>query len=157
MTVLRAEDADFYEKYADELVRFATTLVGPSGAEDLLLATILAVFSSPAWRSVTNPRAYVYRALVNHAAKQRRATQRRLAREIKAAPRTELAPPDPRLDDIDVRLALRHLTVRQRAVIHLRFWNDLPVNDIAKALNVPVRTVERDLERARTRLQEHLT
>lgn len=51
ITVLRADDAEFYEKYAAELVHFANTLVGPSGAEDLLVDTIVTVFASAAWPS----------------------------------------------------------------------------------------------------------
>ncbi len=156
MTVLRAEDAEFYEKYAAELARFANTLGGPSGAEDLLLTTVLAVFASPRWPSVTNQRAYVYRALLNHAAKDRRSTQRRLAREVKAGLHPEVAHTDADLTAVEVRVALRALTVRQRAVVHLRYWSDLTVGDIARALQLPVRTVERELAAAKTKLEEHL-
>lgn len=80
-----------------------------------------------------NKRAYVYRAMVNHAAKDRRATQRRLAREIKAGPRPEVDPRTAELGAIEVRIALRPLTVRQRAIVHLRYWSDLTVPDTSTA------------------------
>jgi RNA polymerase sigma factor (sigma-70 family) len=55
--------------------------------------------------------------------------------------------------DFDVLIALRRLSERQRAVIHLTYWADLPVADIASLLGLPTRTVERELSRARTRLE----
>jgi RNA polymerase sigma factor (sigma-70 family) len=153
---MHADDADVYEKYADELVRFAAVLVGPSGAEDLVLNTVVAVFTSPGWPDVRNKRAYLYRALVNHASKERRSTQRRFAREIRFASEAE-PDSDPSSLDVDVRLALRQLSVRQRAIVYLRFWQDLTAADIGRALNVPTRTVERDLAKALARLQEYLS
>lgn len=153
---MRDEDVELYEKYADELVRFATVLVGPSGAEDLLLDTVATVFTSPRWPSVANKRAYLYRALYNRAANERRATQRRLAREVRAAAEAP-ATLDPPLVDVDVLVALRHLTVRQRAVVHLRYWHDLAAPDVARALDVSLRTVERELAAAQRFLQEHLS
>jgi RNA polymerase sigma factor (sigma-70 family) len=153
--MMHADDADVYEKYADELVRFAAVLVGPSGAEDLLLTTVAALFTSAGWPDVRNKRAYLYRSLVNQASKDRRSTQRRLAREIRFA--SDIEPDtDPGSLDLDVRLALRHLSVRQRAIVYLRFWQDLTAADIGRALNVPTRTVERDLAKAQARLQEYL-
>ena len=53
-------------------------------------------------------------------------------------------------------MALRALMVRQRAVVHLRYWSDLTVGDIARALQLPVRTVECELAAAKTKLEEHL-
>ena len=50
-------DAEVYEKYADELVRFAPMLVGPTNAEDVVADAVLRVFGSPAWKAVTNRRA----------------------------------------------------------------------------------------------------
>jgi RNA polymerase sigma factor (sigma-70 family) len=53
--------------------------------------------------------------------------------------------------------ALRSLTVRQRAVIYLTYWDDLAPADIATTLDTSLRTVERDLNSARTRLEETLS
>lgn len=153
---MRDEDVEVYEKYADELIRFATVLVGPSGAEDLLLDTMATVFASPRWPSVNNRRAYLYRALVNRATNERRATQRRLAREIRAAAAARESV-DPPLVDVDVLVAMSHLSVRQRAVVHLRYWHDLAATDVARALDVSLRTVERELAAAQRILKERLT
>jgi DNA-directed RNA polymerase specialized sigma24 family protein len=60
-------DAETYRKYADELVRFASGLVGPSGAEDVVATAVLRAVSGTQWSRVDNQRAYMYRAVLNEA------------------------------------------------------------------------------------------
>jgi len=151
-------DAEIYRKYADELVRFASGLVGPSGAEDVVANAVLRAVSGAQWSRVDNQRAYLYRAVLNEASSQHRSTTRRLNREIRAyqreaSPGIAVSRSDDSNVDFDVLIALRRLSERQRAVIHLTYWADLPVTDIASLLHLPIRTVERELSRARTRLE----
>lgn len=147
------DDAEVYAKYAPELTRFASTLVGPSGSEDVISAVFLRVMARPSWPSVKNKRAYLYRAVVNEARSRHRSTQRRLAREIAAVERTER---NAQVSDADILSALRRLSVRQRAVMWMTYWLDSPVPEIADTLQVPRRTVERDLRTARDRLKRDL-
>ena len=149
-------DTALYEQLAPELIRFAATLVGPSGAEDLFAAAILGAFASPRWPAVADQRSYLYRCVVNHAHKQRRSTVRRLAREVRLAerPTTELGATG---IDPTVLAALRQLTIRQRAVIYLTYWCDLSQRQVAETLDSSLRTVERDLTAARARLEELLS
>lgn len=154
-------DAEIYRKYADELVRFASGLVGPSGAEDVVANAVLRAISGSQWSRVDNQRAYLYRAVLNEAHSQHRSTTRRLNREIRAFQRdvpngVAVSRSDTSNVDFDVLIALRRLSERQRAVIHLTYWADLPVTDIASLLGLPTRTVERELSRARTRLEAML-
>ena len=60
-------DAEVYEKYADELIRFATTLVGPSDAPDVLSVAVIGALASSQWPRVSNRRAYLYRSVLNAA------------------------------------------------------------------------------------------
>lgn len=149
-------DATLYAQVAPELIRFASTLVGPSGADDLFATAVVNAMTSPRWPAVANQRAYLYRCVVNEAQKQRRSTDRRLAREVRVAER-----PDSELRtvglDPSVLAALRRLTVRQRAVIYLTYWSDLTPKQVAETLESSLRTVERDLTTARTRLEEMLS
>ena len=145
------EHAETYRKYAAELIRFAAVLVGPSAAEDGLATAILKAFSATGWAEVDNQRAYLYRTVVNEAHKSRRATQRRLAREIRAAAA------EPRMNatsglDPEISDAIRRLEVRERAVIYLTYWADLAPSTIARTLAVSQRTVERSLTDARRKL-----
>ena len=155
--VMTPADAEIYRKYADDLVRFASGLVGPSGAEDVVANAVLRAISGAQWTRVSNQRAYLYRSVLNEATSQHRATTRRLNREI-GAHRRETAPGDDGSSvDLDVLIALRRLSERQRAVIHLTYWEDLPVADIASLLDLSIRTVERELTSARKRLEALLS
>jgi RNA polymerase sigma factor (sigma-70 family) len=150
-------DSETYRKYADELVRFASGLVGPSGAEDVVANAVLRAVLGSRWLGIDNKRAYLYRAVFNEASSQKRSTTRRLNREIHAYQRDVSHGSEGGYVDVDVLVALRRLSERQRAVIHLTYWADLPVTDIASLLDLSMRTVERELTRARTRLEELLS
>jgi DNA-directed RNA polymerase specialized sigma24 family protein len=62
---VRLSDAETYEKFAGELVRFATGLVGPSDAADVAADAFVRVLGSRSWPDVGEQRAYLYRALLN--------------------------------------------------------------------------------------------
>ena len=149
-----ASDAEVYAKYASELIGFAAATVGPFDAEDVVAAAVLRAMSSSSWATVANRRAYLYRAVFNEAHNARRGTARRLRRELRAAPR-ETAALSP--SDRDVLEALHRLTTRQRAVVFLTYWIDLPVREVADSLGIAPRSVERDLTSARRRMKDMLT
>ncbi len=148
-------DERLYARLAPELIRFATSLVGPSDAEDLLGATVAKAISSPRWPGVDNKRAYLYRMIVNEAHKSRRSTSRRVDRELRVV-RADVISTEHRLDP-DVLVALKRLTVRQRAVIYLTYWADLSPGQVAETLRISLRTVERELTNGRTRLEQVLS
>lgn len=145
---------ELYEKHALELSRFASTLVGPSGAEDLVSAVFVRLISSDSLREVTNQRAYLFRAVLNEARSQHRSTQRRLAREAAVASE-HLGVAEPQ--DADVLRALARLSVRQRAVLWLAYWMDAPVSEIGSWLKVSTRTVERELRAGKELLEKELS
>lgn len=151
----READALVYERLAPELIRFATGLVGPSDAEDLLATSVIKAISARAWPSIENKRAYLYRVLTNEASKSRRAAVRRQHREIDAIERQPAAVVWG--NDPDVFAALRRLRARQRAVIHLTYWADQSPQQIADTLDTSLRTVERELTNARSRLEQLLS
>ena len=146
-----ASDAEVYAKHASELVGFAAATVGPFDAEDVVAAAVLRVMTSPSWASVENRRAYLYCAVLNEALNVRRATERRLRREMKATPPDAGEATHPDLDVLD---ALRRLSVRQRAVVYLSYWMDLPVREVAEVLGIAPRSVEQYPTAARRRIKE---
>lgn len=151
----RAEsDAELYERLAPELIRFAVTLVGPSDAEDLLGSAVVQAISSPRWLAIENKRAYLYRVLTNEAHSTHRSRSRRRERELRTYRRDDF---EHELVDPTLMTALRTLTVRQRAVIYLTYWDDLAPEQIATTLDTSLRTVERDLTNARNRLEATLS
>ena len=148
------DDAEVYRKYADELMRFAGALAGPSGAEDLLASAVLGALSSKAWPGVENHRAYLYRVVLHEAIRVRRSTDRRLRREERSAMAQDW---EPTASDIDVHVALRRLTVRQRAVVFLTYWADMSPASVAATIDSTERTVQRELAAAKRRLETLLS
>ena len=59
--------------------------------------------------------------------------------------------------DLDLIAAVRRLPPRQRAVVALRYGEDLPVNEVADILGCTASTASVHLHRARTKLAELLT
>ena len=146
-------DGELYRKHADELTRFATGLVGPSHAADVVSDAVLRSLSSPTWPAVVERRAYLFRSVFNQAAQLHRATHRRRAREERAAAPEGVEPPDIRPE---VLSAVARLSLRQRAVIVLTYWDDLDPAAIASLLDISDGSVRRHLARARSRLKEVL-
>lgn len=152
--MVELDDAELYRKYADELMRYASALAGPGGAEDLFASAFLAAIASPGWKGVDNKRAYLYRVVLHEAIRFRRSTDRRLRREQHVATSDRH---DPSSSDIDVVSALRRLSVRQRAVVFLTYWADLAPAAVAATIDSSERTVERELARAKQRLETFLS
>jgi len=146
-------DAEFLEKHADELTRFATAVVGPSEAPDVVSEAFLRCVVSRRWPTVSDRRAYLYRAVLNEALATRRSLTRRRQRDrhaILAEPVSEEVPSYEVLD------AVRRLSVRQRAVVVLTYWQDLGPASVAGLLGVSEGAVRRHLARARAHLKEYL-
>jgi RNA polymerase sigma factor (sigma-70 family) len=147
---------DLYGKYSEELIRYATALAGPSGAEDVFSAAFARCMERADWSTVTDTRAYLYRSVLNEARAQFRATQRQLRRDAAeaASARVDDASPAVRSEVLD---AMRRLDVRERAVVFLTYWADLTVAEVAERVGTSERTVARDLARARRTLEELLS
>jgi RNA polymerase sigma-70 factor (ECF subfamily) len=149
-----ASDEEIYRKYADELTRFATGLVGPDNAADAVSAAVIGVFTSAKWPSVSNHRAYLYRAVLNECRMQgrRTATRRRYEQRTRAADDADPADaPTP-----EVLTAVLALSDRQRAVVYLTYWEDLDPSRISELLGISDGAVRRHLARARRHLRKTL-
>jgi RNA polymerase sigma factor (sigma-70 family) len=151
--MVQERNAETYEKYAEELLRFATVLVGADFAPDVLSDAVLRAFSAKGWSDVQNRRAYLFRCVANEARSQHRALRRRQAVEARAAS-LEAVSRDP--VDIDVVRALRSLSPRQRAVVYFVYWEDQDDQTIADLLGISSGTVHRHLARARSNLRRML-
>ena len=57
------DDEQVYRLYARELTEYATTLVGPFDAADVVTESCLRAFRSKGWPEVANRRAYLYRTV----------------------------------------------------------------------------------------------
>lgn len=147
-------DADIYREYATALIRFATVLVGPDDAADVVSSAVLRAFRSAGWGSVVNHRGYLHQAVANEARNLYRSDSRRRQREAAAAdPHPVVDPPEVYPE---VRAAVRQLSVRQRAVVFLAYWEDMTDLMIAEHLGISAGSVRRHLARARRSLRSAL-
>jgi len=144
------EDEELYRKHGDRLLWMATTLVGPSDAEDVFASAIVRAMGAPGWYRVEYKEAYLHRSVVNEAKRLFERRSNRERRECLWASPERLYPSEIRPD---VQDAVAHLSVQQRAVVFLTYWADLAGRDVAALLDVSEGTVRQHLTRARASLR----
>lgn len=151
------EFADFVRANTPSLLRTAYLLTGSAGAaEELVQDTLVRLY--PKWHRVAAadfPLSYVRRALSNSFINQRR---RPASSEILFDELPEHVTPGSsersRFDDRDhLGRLLQQLPERQRAAIVLRFYDDLPDDEIAAALHARPGTVRSLISRGLTTLR----
>jgi RNA polymerase sigma-70 factor (sigma-E family) len=148
----------FVAAASGRLMRTAYLLSGDRGhAEDLVQSTLFR--TARRWqRARRQPEAYARRVLVNLAKDRWRALGRRVD---EVAVEAERVVPG---DDSDVRVlererllaAIRQLPAGQRAVLVLRFFDDLSVAETAAALDCSEGTVKSQTARALDRMRSVL-
>lgn len=141
-----------WRTHGSELIRYATLLVGPADAGDIVSCAFTRVAASDS--TIDNQRAYLMRAVTNAALDQRRSRQRRQVRDLHAVIPTAVAGGE---SDIDVRRAIAALSVQQRAVVYFTYWEDLDSNQVGHLLGITPASVRRHLARARIHLRKALS
>ncbi|GIH93802.1 SigE family RNA polymerase sigma factor [Planobispora siamensis] len=142
---------DFVSARSPALMRLAYLLTGGDqhAAEDLLQSALAR--TATRWRTVEEPEAYVRRAMY-----RQQVSWWRRRRET-----TFAEPPERGEDDatsgvelrIVMRRALSRLTSRQRSVLVLRYYEDLPEAEVAAILGCSVGTVRSTTHRSLARLR----
>ncbi len=145
--------SEFFAAEAERLRRIAFFLTGDiDGAADLAQDALAATYRR--WHKIRgdDPGPYARRALVNicRNAKRRRFVERRHAGIVREGSVTF----DGRIEEaLRIAAALRQLSVIQRAVVVLRFYEDLAEAEIARVLDRPIGTIKSDLHRALAKLR----
>jgi RNA polymerase sigma-70 factor (ECF subfamily) len=102
------------------------------------------------------PEQWVRRVAINLATDGRRRVRRRLAVLAQLDAEADAVVPPISEDGLAVAAALATLPRRHRQVVVLHYLLDLPVQEVARQLAVPVGTVKSRLARARTALAAQL-
>ena len=155
-------DAAFVEILRPELPRIqrmARLLTGDADAAEEIVADAIAR-SLPRWRSgdIVDSPAYVRRVVVNLASRRWRRRALALRRDHHALDWIG-HPIDAEAAAVERDRTLRavmRLPARRRAVVVLRFYDDLPEAEIADILGVSVGTVKSQLSRALEQLRADL-
>jgi RNA polymerase sigma-70 factor (sigma-E family) len=133
------------------LLRFGHVLTGdPHQAADLVQEAL--VRTAMAWPRVTSkddPEGYVRRVMVNH----HLSVWRRRRREVLVADPTERTYVPVAERDAELWTALARLPRRQRAVLVLRYYEDLTEADTAAVLGCSIGTVKSQASKALAKLR----
>ncbi len=147
-----AEFGEFAQGAQQRLFRQGYLLTGSREAsQDLVQATLTAMYV--AWPRVDNPPAYAHRTLLRAFLDSRRRSDRE--RELHALSEAAPGHRDP-AQAMTVLAALARLPERMRAVVVLRYWEDLSVEETALALGTSTGTVKSASSRGLDRLRELL-
>jgi RNA polymerase sigma-70 factor (sigma-E family) len=157
----KASDFDrFVTAHTDGLLRTAYLITWDlHTAEDLVQETLIKVAKRwPKIRRMDHPVAYARRILVNEALDGRTRRARRRS-ELTTHPQPDqnghVADPSALIDTHDELIAaLATLPPRQRAVLVLRYFLDLPEAEVAAALQCSLGTVKSTASRALARLEQ---
>lgn len=150
-----AEFEEIVRPLVDRLVRTALLLCGDwQLAEDLVQNALATFYAKGRWRSVDHPQAYLRQSLTNGFLSSRR---RPAAGEVSV----EVVPDSLRghWQDvgselrIDLFRALTQLNPAERAVVVLRYWEDLSVHDTAATLGCSEGAVRTRSSRALAKLR----
>lgn len=151
MTVAMVEEGDFealYRERYEPMVRLAYLMTGDLGAsEELVQDAFVSVHRS--WARVEHPAGYLRTAVVNTCRSWGR--RRSLERLRQPSPPESSSFASDELWDV-----LQTLPARQRAAVVLRFYEDLPDDEIAELLGCRVATVRTSVFRALERLRKEI-
>lgn len=161
----RCQFERFTAEASDLLLRTGYLMTGDTReAEDVVQETFLRV--ARRWhkvRSMDHPAAYARRILINlvlHDADRRSRQKAELQTQETGLDGCDVGAARAlrQVDDLaEFRWALAQLPARQRAVLVLRYWADLPVAEVAGILGCSEGTVTSTASRAAARLAEVLT
>ncbi|MEV0904920.1 SigE family RNA polymerase sigma factor [Streptomyces hokutonensis] len=146
---------DFVDSRSSALLKTAVLLCGGDrhAGEDLLQNALVKVAGR--WQRIDEPEAYVRRILYRQQVSRWRLKWRR--REVSVAEPPEAAAAPDAASAAELRLVMREalsrLTARQRTVLVLRYFEDLPEADVARLLGCSVGTVRSTTHRSLARLR----
>jgi RNA polymerase sigma-70 factor (ECF subfamily) len=150
--------AHLLEAYGRELQGVAYLIVRDRAeAEDVVIETLLAAFErGGAIREERALRSWLVRVATNEALGRRRRTARLVRLEVTP----DLEGPGDVASESTTRVALLDgvdaLPAQMRAAVVLRYYADLPVEEVAAALGKSPNTIKAQLQAALDRLRTHL-
>lgn len=141
-------NAEVYVKHRGDMLRFATSLVGASVAEDVVSAVVLRTMSRRQLAELENPHAYLMKGVLNEC--------RSVWRQARTEPLSDSEVTSLPTEVCEMLDLLWRLPVRQRAAAFLFYWEDRPINEVAELMGVRPGTVKRYLHNTRQRLKRSL-
>jgi RNA polymerase sigma-70 factor (sigma-E family) len=146
---------EFMAAHQRSLMRTAYLLTGDAHlAEDLLQSVLIKVLGRwPKLAHVDSPQAYTRKALVNQYISWRRRLFRTVELPSAEPPERSASSEESTIARLVMRQALAKLPPKQRAVIVLRYYEDLTEHETARLLNCSIGTVKSQAHHALARLR----
>ena len=153
----RREFAEFAAARAGALIRVAYVLAGDQHAAEDLLQTALTKAAARWGRIHTAPEAYVRQVMYREQVDSWRRRARQRESTMADVPEQAAAVPDISAETrLSLQQALRALPPGKRAVLALRYFEDLPETQVASILGCSVGTVRSQTYKALTQLKAAL-
>lgn len=135
-------------------MRYATALVGPSEAEDVVSAVVTRVIAKPGGLiGLNEPKQYLMKSVLNEVRNRHRSSKQRATTPV-GVPDMGPAPDTGVVSDIVD--TIERLPVRQRAAAFLVFHQGYSPSEAARLMGCRPATVRRYLHLARQKLREAL-
>ena len=139
-------DEGIYRQHKYDLIRYATILVGPSDAEDVLSTVIARVYRSGRTLSdLDAPRPYLMKAVLHESLDRKKKKQSQELLLVDQA----IEPVKSRPEVLD---AVAALPLRQRAAIFLSYWVGMNSTEAAELMGCRPATVRRYVHVAKKKL-----
>jgi RNA polymerase sigma factor (sigma-70 family) len=152
MSSVGSGDQEVYQTVAPALVRFATALVGPVDAPDVVSAVVVRVLGKRSLSSIEKPQAYLMQAVVNEVRQLHRGRTRQRAALVRVGPGQQ-APDTADIARSDLTDAVMALPPRQRAAAYLVYWCGYSAAEAADLMGWSDGTVRRYLHLVREKLR----
>jgi len=144
-------DSDIYMSVRRDLMRYATALVGPDTADDVVSSVVTRALARPGGLGrLREPKQYLMKSILNEVrSRHRRRSRHPVVHVEPTAGTAEVS--DGRVVDV-----IRSLPARQRAAAYLVFYEEYTPTEAADLMGCRPGTVRRYLHLARTKLREAL-
>ena len=157
---------EIFDRYADDILRYASARLGSDLAEDVTAETFLAAFRARSTYDLSRPNArpWLYGIAVRQIGSHRRAERRYLQALGRARAETVAADFSDRVADRvtaeqrrpQLAAVLSGLSRQDRELLLLVAWTDLTYQESAQALGMSVSAVKSRLHRIRARTRQAL-
>jgi RNA polymerase sigma-70 factor (sigma-E family) len=155
MKACHDEFREFVATRSTALLRLAVLFTGgdPHAAEDLLQIALMKAYGR--WGHIEQPEAYVRQVMYRQQVNGWRLRRHRAETTVPVLPESGSEADAGSESELRITLwaALRRLTKRQRAVVVLRYFEDLPEAEVAALLGCPVGTVRSTAHRSLAKLR----
>ena len=154
----RLSAEELVSRYAKTVYRIALSRLGnPADAEDITQEVLIKYINADkTFEDEDHRRKWIIRVAVNAVNSFAKSAWKRHTTELEEAKNIPCDPTQDNDEAEDIRRAIAGLPEKYRVPIHLFYYEDLSVRDIAAAMSVSEGTVKSLLSRARAKLKEIL-